>query len=404
MAAAVNLLERAVGLLEPQSVQRLELLIDLSEALKDVGDFELSRTRLDELDENARAIRDERLAAHATVGKLLLGRHAGETEWADHVMAESPAVIAAFERAGDHAGLTKVYRLQGVVHGTACRFAELEAAAENYLEHARLAGDAVVLTNAATANAIAALFGPTPVSEGIVRVEEALDLAEGNRRAQSIIRTHLAQLHAMQGEFDRARELYERARKTLEDLGVDVMANATSIDSGPIELLAGDPERAESELRRDYKVLTGLGETYFTASIAHFLAEALEAQDRDEEADAFAGIAQGLSDEDDLATEAAWRSVRGVLFAKRGEHDLALELASEAVRLLESTDAQIWRANAIRDHARVLEYTGRPGEAKAAYREALELYEAKGSRPAALRVREALDGLLRDPTAQITST
>jgi ATP/maltotriose-dependent transcriptional regulator MalT len=296
-----------------------------------------------------------------------------------------------------------VYRLQGVVHGTACQFAELEGAAERYLHHAQLAGDAVVLTNAATANAIAALFGPTPVSEAIVRVDEALRLAEGNRRAQSIIRTHLGQLQAMQGDFEQARELYERARKTLEDLGVDVMANATSIDSGPIELLAGDYGRAESELRRDYEVLTRLGETYFSASIAHFLAEALEAQDRDEEADAFAGIAQGLSEPDDLATEAAWRSVRAVLFAKRGDCELALELAGEAVRLLESTDAQIWRANAIRDHARVLGYAGRTQEAAAAYREALELYEAKGSRSAALRIREALDGL-SPATAPIKST
>ena len=403
MTAAVNLLERATALLEQKSVERLELLVVLSEALKDVGEFERSRTRLDEVEEAAREIGDARLAAHATVGKLLLGRHAGESEWAEHVMAESPTVIATFEQAGDHAGLTKVYRLQGVVHGTACQFALLEAAAERYLHHAQLAGDPVVLTNAATANAIAALFGQTPVSEAIALVDEALHLAAGNRRAQAIITAHLAQLQAMQGDFERARELYEQARQTLEDLGVDVMANATSIDSGPIELLAGDPGRAELELRRDYEVLTRIGETYFTASIAHFLAEALEAQDRDEEADAFAGVAQGLSEEDDLATEAAWRSVRAVLFAKRGEHEIALELAEEAVRLLESTDAPIWHANAIRDYARVLEYVGRVVEAEAAYSKALELYERKGSRVAALRVREALDGLSRE-TTQITST
>jgi predicted ATPase/class 3 adenylate cyclase len=396
MTAAVNLLERATALLEQRSVERLELLVVLSEALKDVGDFERSRTRLDEVEEAAREIRDPRLAAHATVGKLLLGRHAGESEWAEHVMTESPSAIATFEQAGDHAGLTKVYRLQGVVHGTACQFALLEAAAERYLHHAQLAGDPVVLTNAATANAIAALFGQTPVSEAIALVDEALLLAEGNRRAQAIITAHLAQLQAMQGDFERARELYERARQTLEDLGVDVMANATSIDSGPIELLAGDPARAELELRRDYEVLTRIGETYFTASIAHFLAEALEAQDRDEEADAFAGIAQGLSEEDDLATEAAWRSVRAVLFAKRGDQETALELAEEAVRLLESTDAPIWHANAIRDYARVLEYVGRVEEAEAAYRKALELYERKGSRVAALRVTDALDRLSRE--------
>jgi ATP/maltotriose-dependent transcriptional regulator MalT len=327
---------------------------------------------------------------------LLLDRYAGDSAWAERVTAASPPLIATFSEAGDHAGLAKLYRLEVILHGTAFQFSRFEAAAERYLEHARLAGNQQMQTHAATATAIAALFGPTRVDEAIVRCSDALRLAEGNKRAEAIVMTHLAQLHAMEGDFGRARELYSSARGALEDLGVAVMANATSIDSGPIELLAGNPVRAESELRRDYEVLNALGETYFTASIAHFLAEALEAQDRDEEADAFAGIAHGLSEEDDVATEVAWRSVRAVLFAKRGDYEAGLELAEGAVRLLESTDAPIWRANAVRDYARVLAYGGRIADAESAYRDALELYERKGSQVAALRVSEALGRLAQE--------
>jgi class 3 adenylate cyclase/tetratricopeptide (TPR) repeat protein len=396
MAAAVNLLERAAALLDERSDERLELLVDLSEAVKDVGDFQRARALLEEVDEAARERRDERLAAHATVGSLLLDRYAGDSAWAARVTAASPPIISTLEEAGDHAGLAKLYRLEVILHGTAFQFSRFEAAVERYLERARLAANQQMQTHAATATAIAALFGPTRVDEAIVRCNEALRVAEGNKRAEALVMTHLAQLHAMEGNFERARELYSSARGTLEDLGVAVMANATSIDSGPIEILAGNPVRAESELRRDYEVLNALGETYFTASIAHFLAEALEAQDRDEEADAFAGIAHGLSEEDDVATEAAWRSVRAVLFAKRGDHETGLELAEEAVRLMESTDAPIWRANAARDYARVLAYAGRIAKAESAYRDALELYERKGSRVAALRVTDALERLSQE--------
>ena len=50
----------------------------------------------------------------------------------------------------------------------------------------------------------------------------------------------------MQGDFERARELYTRARALLEDLGVAVLGASTSLDSGDVELLAGDPRAAEA--------------------------------------------------------------------------------------------------------------------------------------------------------------
>ena len=394
MTAAVNLLGRAAALLEQDDPLRLMLLLDRSEALKDVGDFELASALLAEVHEAAHG--NAVIEAHATVGLLLLGRYAGESDWGEHVAAAAPSAIATFEQAGDHTGLAKVYRLEVIAHGTACQFALFEAAAEKYLRHSGLAGNRRMETHAATANAIAALLGPTPVLDAIRQCQEALELAEGNKRAEALVLTHLAQLHAMRGDFDRARALYAQARAMLEDLGVDIMANATSIDSGPIEILAGEPGRAEAELRRDYEVLSSLGETYFSSSIASLLAESLELQERDGEAESFAQIGERLSDDDDLWAQATWRSVRAILLAKRGEYESATTLSKAAVDLLESTDAPTWRANALRDYGNVLGRAGKPAEAEAAYREALELYERKGSRVAAARVRESLERLSRE--------
>ena len=396
MSAASNLLERAAALIDGQSPERLAILVDLSEAVKDIGDFDRSRAYLIEARDAAYEIRDNRLAAHASVGMLLLGRYAGETAWAEHLVAEAPSAKAIFERADDHAGLAKVYRLEVIAAGTACQFAAFEAAAERYLYHARLSGDSQLQTHAATAAAIAALLGPTPVPDAILRCAEALQVATGNKRAEALVLTHVAQLHAMQGDFEHARDLYREARAALDDLGVEIMANATSIDSGPIELLAGEFERAEYELRGDYDALSSLGETYFASSISALLAEAVEAQGRDQEAEELTRAAESLADEDDVWAQATWRSVRARVLAKRGEHDQALELARASVQLMASTDAPIWRANAARDYADVLRRAERLTEAEDALREALDLYERKGSAVAAARVREALEELSRE--------
>ena len=55
----------------------------------------------------------------------------------------------------------------------------------------------------------------------------------------------LAQLQAMQYEFDPARELYTRARAMFEELGLHVDASTLSLSSAHVELLAGNPEAAD---------------------------------------------------------------------------------------------------------------------------------------------------------------
>jgi len=400
LGAAANLLGRAASLLPERDPRRLDLLPDLSEALVEVGDFEQSEALLAEATEAARDLSDARLDAHAAVGTLLVGRYAGNPGWSENVVAESARAIAVFEQADDHAGLAKVYRLLCVAHGTACQFAEFLSASEQHLYHARLAGNRRMQTHAVTGNAIAALFGPSPVPEAISRCEEALELARGNRRSEGIVTAHLAHLRAMQGDFEQARALLAEARATLEDAGARIMANSTSIHSGQVELLAGEAERAERELRRDYEVLSAMGETYFASSVAALLAEALEAQEREDEADVFTRIVEKLASADDAQTQAAWRSVRANLLAGRGDHESAIELAQEAVELLARTDAPIWRANAVRDYARVLRRAGRASDARTSFDDALRLYESKANMVAASRIRTSLEQLA-DESARI---
>ena len=142
------------------------------------------------------------------------------------------------------------------------------------------AGDRVLEKRLYSSAAQVALSGPSPAPDGIVRCEELLRMAEGDRRAQGVTLAALAHLRATVGDLDRAREDYRRGRVILEGLGLRFAASLISIESGAVELLAGDAAAAEAELRKDYEALDAMGERNYISSIAGLLAEALYRQGR----------------------------------------------------------------------------------------------------------------------------
>ena len=159
-------------------------------------------------------------------------------------------------------------------------------------------------------------------------------------------------------------------------------------------MLAGDPRAAEEELRRSFESLSRIGEVYNASTIAARLAEALYLQDRDDEALAFSRKAEELAPEDDLWTQAAWRSVRAKVLARNRQTEAeALDLAREAVEMLRATDAPVWRADGLCDCAEVLEACGQTDEARELLAEALELLERKGASVPAERTRTRLSRL-----------
>jgi len=193
----------------------------------------------------------------------------------------------------------------------------------------------------------------------------------------------------MQGDFVRARDLYRTARALLEDLGAVVLAATVSLTSGPVELLAGDVEAAERELRRDYECFVELGELYNRPTVAGLLAQALYAQGRVEEAEELVTAAAEIAAEDDIDAQTLWRSVKAKILADRDEIEEAVCLGREAVSLVGSTDDVYARTQALLDLAQVLESAGADG-AVAALVQARDLCRLKG----VTVLSERIDGLL----------
>ena len=395
MSAAANLLRRGTALLPEHEPARLELLPDLGEAMMEIGEFAWAQVYLEEALDGAMAIGDERLRADALLTRLLVRHHATEDldEWRAEVARETAALIPLLEEREAKAELAKAWRMVAFVHGIACAWEATAAAQQQAIGYAQTAGIRRQEARMSGAYSMALCAGPTPVPEAIERCSEILARGLDHRQSETLVLCSLSLLHAMQGEFDRARELYRRSRPMLEDYGAVVLAASTCLTSGRVELLAGDLEAAESELRRDYDKLLSLGELYYRPVVAALLAQTLYAQDRLEEAESLAHTAAEIAAEDDIESQAVWRSVKAKILARRGDTGESVRLAREAAALLGKTDDILGRSEVLVDLAEVLRSAGNERDALVTLDEALELCRRKQITVQAERIEQMLDPL-----------
>jgi tetratricopeptide (TPR) repeat protein len=248
-------------------------------------------------------------------------------------------------------------------------------------------------TRILSALAAALFWGPVHASDAIERCEEIVDQVGGDRRAVASVRGRIAGLHAMRGDFPRARSDLADARAVLEELGLPFLLARTSEVAGLVELLAGDHERAELELRGAADELERMGERAFRATTVALLAQALAAQGQDEEAERWTHEAEEAAVGLDKATEVIARSTRAGLLARRGELELAERLARQAVEAAAASDELRGHADALWELGGVLRLSGDTEGAAGAIRRAHELYERKGVAPSAERAAALLADL-----------
>jgi tetratricopeptide (TPR) repeat protein len=389
MPAAANLLRRAAKIID-RSAGQIELLIDLGEALTELGSFAEADAVLAAARSAAEEMHDGRLAAKTRVAELAAALYTAADDWTVQADATFESALPTFEAANDHDSLALAWRLRFGRHGMAMRFGDAAEAAERVIEHARAAGNRRYQSRGASGYAQSVLLGPTPVKQAIERCRQLLGDVESDRYATSVIQTALAQLVAMDNRIDEARRIYDQAVQQLRELGTAVLAASSSIDSAQIEFLAGDLAAAERLLRADHDALTEMGERSLLPSVDGRLARVLYLLDRFEEAEQIAKSAQAISMEDDVDAEAMWRSTLAMVLARRGLTDEALRLALQAVELRRRSDAVIYLADTLTDFSEVLRFTGRDDEVRAVRNEALRLYEGKGDIVSAGRLRTLL--------------
>ena len=199
----------------------------------------------------------------------------------------------------------------------------------------------------------------------------------------------------MQGRFEEARDLVQRARAIFEDLGLRLRSTFVSETAGAIEMLAGDAVAAEREWRAGFDAAVEMGEQGFQSTVAALLAHALLRQGRLDEAEEMVTLSERAGAEDDVSTQVLGRSARARVLAARGKADEAERLARDAIERSEATDDLNMRADTLVDLGEVLDAAGDREGAVAALDSALRLYEEKGNAAAVevtRRRRSALEG------------
>jgi ATP/maltotriose-dependent transcriptional regulator MalT len=355
------------------------------------GAFAAAEGALEEALALARSGGERRLELRALIERefFRIFTNAGTT--AEEMTRVAEAAIPALEELGDDAGLAKAWHLLSEPPVLACRWGDRAAALERALEHARRAGDTREAAFVAASLMHAVQLGPTPVDAAIERAHLFLRETEGDRLLTASILSSLAVLLAMRGQFAEAREEWSRARTLWDELGMAHRRAVRAIDGSTIELLAGDAQAAEHELRTGYRMLVEMGETHVRPTLAGYLAAVLAEESCFAEAEELARFAESHAWEDDIVTQVMWRVASARVRAPAGEAVAAERLAREAVELAAPTDFLDLQATALMALARVLRSAGSPEAANVAA-DAQAVYERKGNtvgaRQAAL-LREA---------------
>jgi predicted ATPase len=392
--AAVSLLERAAAVLSDDHPLRAMLFADLGAALIEAGRLAEADEVLGEAADTAAVVGDERADAHLLVQRQFLRLRRGESAGTAEAAAVVARVIPVFQRADDEYGLCDALRLRAWLHWTEAHAEDAAEAWDRAAAHARRAGAEHERIEILGWVASSLWWGPTPVAEAVRRCEAIRSEVSGSLTAAAHVLQPLAGLHAMQGSFDRARELQADSVGAFEELGL-TLSFAVSHTAAIIELLAGDPVAAERSLRRGWSAFEEMGYKEELASTAALLAQALLAQGRDEEAERFAELSEELAPAHELMAQVMWRGVRARSLAGRGRMEEAERLAREAVLLMERSDLINDRGDAMVDLGVVLRQAGRREDARAAFTEGLRLYEQKGNVVAAGRAQAELAALAR---------
>jgi len=387
--AAIKLLSRAKALLDEGDPVTLDLSVKLGELLTQVGSFEQADGVLSDVLARAAALGDDGLKAYALIERAFARMSTEARETLAGTLEEAQQAIVLFEKLDDEQGLMRAWNLVAQISNMQGRLAGRQEANERSLAYARSIGDERAEAWASWGIIGALSQGPTPVTKGIRFAEEQLEWARarGRRWLEAGALMHLALMQAMRGHFEQARDLVTRARAICEDLGLAVLAAAIAQISGTLERLAGDPSAAERELRRGYDALEALGETYYRPTVAAQLAQALYAQERYEEAEAFAMASDATASSEDVVSHAVWRAAQAKVLARRGLVAEAEELARSALTLAEQIDLPNMRGDVLLDLAEVLRLSARRREAVPYIEEAARLFEQKGNVVSARRAR-----------------
>jgi class 3 adenylate cyclase/tetratricopeptide (TPR) repeat protein len=385
--AEVNLLRRALDLLDDSDQRRPGLLLRYGRVLTHAGPLDAAVVALAEAAETGEP------ATAALARALLENTRAlqGETPNVE-LLPLLQASIAELERLDDRDALAEALVLLSLAFFWVGRLSDSRATAERALVCAREAANTTTELRAIRLASTATMWSDAPWSE-VARINREL-LGEAERFGSPVIAWALDVLARVAwhgGDFDEARRLQADSMRINEELGIMMSAVTQRMELGYLELHAGDARAAERAFREGWERLGELGEQGIRSTMGSLLAEALVRQGRLDEAEWFVDEAEQLGPDDDFVTVSHALVVRALVASKRGDHERAVELAQNALAVVDGTEYVPLHAEFRVHLAEVLIDAGRGSEAEAPLAEAIAIADAKEDVVVAKRARELLE-------------
>ena len=378
--AAANLFERAAQLLPEKRPEHVLTLVDLGRILAEAGvDFHRSRIALERALAGAEALQREDLLVRVQIELSLLEMLAALDFELDRHAALARRAIQVLEREGDHEGLARAWYALALGGWHRGMWDSMREPLARAIEHARRAGSKGVEREALRFLLSAIHFGSTPVADGIAAAREILKQHSESREMQGFTTRMLGTLIALQGDEDSGRELLEEAREIFIELGHKEGLGVLPFSTGPLELSAGNPVKAERELRAGLEVLHEMGDRARAGHLTAMLAVALIDQERLDEAEEYNEVAKETFTDIDVSGLALVKIAAARILVRRGEAEEAVCLAVDAIALVDETEEFLLIPDLLLWQAEVLELAGRVGDAEAALRKAADAAARKGS-------------------------
>ncbi|HEY3463076.1 MAG TPA: adenylate/guanylate cyclase domain-containing protein [Gaiellaceae bacterium] len=384
--ATISLLERARALLPPDDPELPAVLTGLGVSRLNGGDLRGAESALVEAVEAAatHGLRAEEL--HARIELQFVRAFAEGAPVEESVMLAQEA-IAELEPLGDELALARAWWLRSSGDLAACRWRARAEAIERALEHARRAHAGVEMVGTlAGLLAQALLYGPTPVDEAMARIEGLPDELGLDRPLRSAIDTSRAGLLALRGDLDDARRVYRDVTATYEEFGLRFRRATQSFVGAQIELLAGDVAAAERELRGSTSAFEEIGAATSATTHRALLAEVVARLGRLDEAEELARRVAADATSYDLVAHVLWRCTLARVRARDGSAQEAVELATEARRLLASAEFPQLAITALTASAEAAAAADERAEADRLLAEASRIAEAKGAAASVARL------------------
>jgi tetratricopeptide (TPR) repeat protein len=361
------------------------VLTVLGAAFREHGDYGRAARCLDEAVARAHSAGDVATEWRAIVERLEVQRIVERGSYDERARELLTRWMPVLERAEDHAGLAKAWRLRTWLDWDQGAFDESGRSGEQGVREARLAGEEGEAAEIAAGLALGWFTGPMPSSQGIDRCVTLREELRGNLRSEAFVSFYLGGFYALQGRALDARREIDEGERIVSETSIGRWSSFGSWMRLFSSLIMGETVPEEYLRSPDQEDLSEDG--LWSAALR---SRAISAGGRFDEALA---ILESMPVNMDF-------QVRATVLLARSEALLGLERAADAVdaaqeaeELLASTDVLLDKGEAKLALARALRENGSPTDSRAKTVEAIELFDAKEVLPLADRARALYESL-----------